>query len=200
MKLLILNQSLEAEPAPEIRDIECFRKIIIRDRDKYKKTCKKELCYIFHMADNTSSYSNFPEKERHAHLANDVFQDKDWKSDNIIIECIELYKKLNVTPSEKLVVTLNETLHKTDKIIRALIEQMEENLTNETHKQAIIKMGNAVKTGVQVTVDDINALMDVGKRVPSLLKELESLEQRIKNEKQLNVKARGNTEVSNREK
>ena len=40
MKLLILNQNLEAEPAPEIRDIECFRKIIVRDRDKYKKTVK----------------------------------------------------------------------------------------------------------------------------------------------------------------
>lgn len=200
MKLLILNQNLEAEPAPEIRDVECFRKIIVRDKDKYKKNCKKELCYVYHMSDNMSSYANFPEKERHAHLANDIFQDKNWKADKEILECIELYKKISVTPSEKLVVTLNETLHKTDKIIKALIEQLEENLTNETHKQAIIKMGNAVKTGVQVTVDDINALMDVGKRVPAILKELESLEQKIKNEKQLNTKARGNTEISNRER
>jgi hypothetical protein len=200
MKILILNQNLEAEPAPEIRDIECFRKIIVRDKDKYKKTCKKELCYIFNMADNNSKYANFPDKERHGHLVNDIFQDPKWKPDAEIAECIETYKRITITPSEKLVVTLNETIHKTDKIIKALIEQLEENLANNTHKQPYIKMGNAVKTGVQLTVDDINALMDVGKRVPQMLKELESLEQKIKNEKQNNSKAKGNIEISEREK
>lgn len=200
MKILILNQHFEAEPAPEVRDIECFRKIIVRDRDKYKKQCKKELCYVFHMADYNSKYSNFPEKERHGHLANDIFKDPTWQPDVEILECIELYKKLNTTPSEKLVVTLNETIHKTDKIIKALIEQLEENLTNETHKQAIIKMGNAVKTGVQVTVDDINSLMDVAKRVPAMLKELENLENKIKNEKQSDSRAKGNVNISEREK
>lgn len=200
MKILILNQNLEAEPAPEIRDIECFRKIIVRDKDKYKKTCKKELCYIFNMADNNSKYANFPDKERHGHLANDIFQDPKWKPDAEIAECIDTYKRITITPSEKLVVTLNETIHKTDKIIKALIEQLEENLANNTHKQSYIKMGNAVKTGVQLTVDDINALMDVGKRVPQMLKELESLEQKIKNEKQNNSKAKGNIEISEREK
>ena len=200
MKILILNQNLEAEPAPEIRDIECFRKIIVRDKDKYKKTCKKELCYIFNMADNNSKYANFPDKERHGHLVNDIFQDPKWKPDAEIAECIETYKRITITPSEKLVVTLNETIHKTDKIIKALIEQLEENLANNTHKQPYIKMGNAVKTGVQLTVDDINALMDVGKRVPQMLKELEGLEQKIKNEKQNNSKAKGNIEISEREK
>ena len=200
MKLLILNQTFEAEPAPEIRDIECFRKIIVRDRDKYKKECKKELCYIYNMADNDSKYSNFPEKERHGHLANDIFQDPLWKADQNILDCIETYKNLTVTPSEKLVVTLNETIHKTDKIIKALINQLEENLTNETHKQAIIKMGNAVKTGVQVTVDDINALMDVAKRVPSMLNELEKLQEKIKSEKQSNFKTKANLQVAERER
>jgi hypothetical protein len=200
MKILILNQNLEAEPAPEIRDIECFRKIIVRDKDKYKKTCKKELCYIFNMADNNSKYANFPDKERHGHLVNDIFQDPKWKPDAEITECIETYKRITITPSEKLVVTLNETIHKTDKIIKALIEQLEENLANNTHKQPYIKMGNAVKTGVQLTVDDINALMDVGKRVPQMLKELEGLEQKIKNEKQNNSKAKGNIEISERER
>jgi len=200
MKILILNQNLEAEPAPEIRDIECFRKIIVRDKDKYKKTCKKELCYIFNMADNNSKYANFPDKERHGHLVNDIFQDPKWKPDAEITECIETYKRITIKPSEKLVVTLNETIHKTDKIIKALIEQLEENLANNTHKQPYIKMGNAVKTGVQLTVDDINALMDVGKRVPQMLKELEGLEQKIKNEKQNNSKAKGNIEISERER
>jgi len=94
MKILILNQNLEAEPAPEIRDIECFRKIIVRDKDKYKKTCKKELCYIFNMADNNSKYANFPDKERHGHLVNDIFQDPKWKPDAEITECIETYRLL----------------------------------------------------------------------------------------------------------
>ena len=200
MKLLILSQQLEAEPAPEIRDIECFRKIIVRDRDKYKKECKKELCYIFNMADNDSKYANFPEKERHAHLANDIFQDPTWKADQNILDCIETYKKLTVTPSEKLVVTLYETIHKTDKIIKALIEQLEDNLTNESYKEKYIKMGNSVKTGIQITVDDINALMDVGKRVPAMLAELEKLQERIRTEKQASSKVRGNTTLSDRER
>lgn len=200
MKLLILNQNLEAEPAPEIRDIECFRKIIVRDRDKYKKTVKKELCYIFNMADNDSKYAHFPEKERHVVLAKDIFQDSTWKTDDNINECIEAYKKLTVTPSEKLVITLNETIHKTDKIIKALIEQLEENLTNETHKEKYIKMGNSVKTGVQITVDDINALMDVGKRVPLMLGELEKLQDKIRTEKQASSKVRGSLTISERER
>jgi hypothetical protein len=42
--------------------------------------------------------------------------------------------------------------------------------------------------------------MDVGKRVPQMLKELEGLEQKIKNEKQNNSKAKGNIEISERER
>jgi hypothetical protein len=61
-------------------------------------------------------------------------------------------------------------------------------------------MGNSVKTGVQITVDDINALMDVGKRVPLMLGELEKLQDKIRTEKQASSKVRGSLTISERER
>jgi hypothetical protein len=62
-------------------------------------------------------------------------------------------------------------------------------------------MGNAVKTGVQITVDDINCLMDVGKRVPLMLTELEGLQKKVEKEKEEKAsRIKGKLEVSNRER
>lgn len=208
MKLLAVDKEFNVEIEPHCYEIEEFKNVIKRikktkgDTDGRKKElAKKELAYIYHMASNDSIYANFSERDRHFNLLNDIFRDSSYKIDAEVKLAIEKYKELNITPALKLIVTLTETLHKTDKIIKAIIEQMEENLTNETHKQAIIKMGNAVKTGVQVTVDDINALMDVGKRVPAMLNELEGLQKKVEKEKEEKAsRIKGKLEVGPRER
>lgn len=208
MKLLEVDKEFNVEIEPHCYEIEEFKAII-----KRKKTCKgdtdgrlkiiakKELAYVYHMASNDSIYANFSEKERHLHLLNDIFKDSTYKIDEEVKLAIEKYKELCITPALKLIVTLTETLHKTDKIIKALVEQLEENLTNNTHKEKYIKMGNSVKTGVQIVVDDINALMDVGKRVPATLNELDNLQKKVEKEKEEKAsRIEGKLEVSDRER
>lgn len=208
MKLLEVNKEFNVEIEPHCYEIEAFKNVIKRtkitngDADGRKKViAKKELAYIYHMASNDSIYANFSEKDRHFNLLNDIFGDPKYKIDDEVRIAIEKYKELNITPALKLIMTLTETLHKTDKIIKAVIDQLEENLTNETHKQAIIKMGNAVKTGVQVTVDDINCLMDVGKRIPLMLNELDNLQKKVEKEKEEKAsRIVGKLEINNRER
>jgi hypothetical protein len=208
MKLLAVDKEFNVEIEPHCYEIEEFKNVIKRikktrgDTDGRKKElAKKELAYIYHMASNDSIYANFSERDRHFNLLNDVFADSSYKIDAEVKLAIEKYKELNITPALKLIVTLTETLHKTDKIIKAIIEQLEENLENNTHKQQYVKMGNAVKTGVQITVDDINCLMDVGKRVPLMLTELEGLQKKVEKEKEEKAsRIKGKLEVSNRER
>lgn len=208
MKLLAVDKEFNVEIEPHCYEIEEFKNVIKRikktkgDTDGRKKElAKKELAYIYHMASNDSIYANFSERDRHFNLLNDVFGDSSYKIDAEVKLAIEKYKELNITPALKLIVTLTETLHKTDKIIKAIIEQLEENLENNTHKQQYVKMGNAVKTGVQITVDDINCLMDVGKRVPLMLTELEGLQKKVEKEKEEKAsRIKGKLEVSNRER
>jgi len=208
MKLLAVDKEMNVEIEPHCYEIEEFKNVIKRikktrgDTDGRKKElAKKELAYVYHMASNDSIYANFSERDRHFNLLNDVFGDSSYKIDSEVKLAIEKYKELNITPALKLIVTLTETLHKTDKIIKAIIEQLEENLTNNTHKQQYVKMGNAVKTGVQITVDDINCLMDVGKRVPLMLTELEGLQKKVEKEKEEKAsRIKGKLEVSNRER
>ena len=208
MKLLVVDKEFNVEIEPHCYEIEEFKNVIKRikktrgDTDGRKKElAKKELAYVYHMASNDSIYANFSERDRHFNLLNDVFADSSYKIDAEVKLAIEKYKELNITPALKLIVTLTETLHKTDKIIKAIIEQLEENLENNTHKQQYVKMGNAVKTGVQITVDDINCLMDVGKRVPLMLTELEGLQKKVEKEKEEKAsRIKGKLEVSNRER
>jgi hypothetical protein len=208
MKLLAVDKEFNVEIEPHCYEIEEFKNVIKRikktkgDTDGRKKElAKKELAYVYHMASNDSIYANFSERDRHFNLLNDVFGDSSYKIDAEVKLAIEKYKELNITPALKLIVTLTETLHKTDKIIKAIIEQLEENLENNTHKQQYVKMGNAVKTGVQITVDDINCLMDVGKRVPLMLTELEGLQKKVEKEKEEKAsRIKGKLEVSNRER
>ena len=208
MKLLAVDKEFNVEIEPHCYEIEEFKNVIKRikktrgDTDGRKKElAKKELAYVYHMASNDSIYANFSERDRHFNLLNDVFADSSYKIDAEVKLAIEKYKELNITPALKLIVTLTETLHKTDKIIKAIIEQLEENLENNTHKQQYVKMGNAVKTGVQITVDDLNCLMDVGKRVPLMLTELEGLQKKVEKEKEEKAsRIKGKLEVSNRER
>lgn len=208
MKLLSVDKEFNVEIEPHCAEIEEFKNVIRRtktlkgDSDGRNKTvAKKELAYIYHMASNDSIYANFSEKDRHFNLLNDIFKDASYKIDETVKLAIIKYKELSITPALKLIMTLTETLHKTDKIIKAVIEQLEENLENGTHKQPIIKMGNAVKTGVQVAVDDINCLMDVGKRVPLMLNELEGLQKKVEKEKEEKAsRIKGKLEINDRER
>jgi hypothetical protein len=208
MKLLLVDKEFNIEIEPHCYEIEEFKNVIKRtktlkgDSDGRNKTvAKKELAYIYHMASNDSIYANFSEKDRHFNLLNDIFKDPNYKIDEIVKLAIEKYKELNITPALKIIVTLTETLHKTDKIIKAVIEQLEENLENGTHKQQYVKIGNVVKTGVQITVDDINALMDIGKRLPAALNELDGLQKKVEKEKEEKVsKIKGKLEISDRER
>lgn len=208
MKLLTVDKEFNVEIEPHCCEIEEFKAIVRR-----KKTCagdadgrlkviaKKELAYVYHMASNDSIYASFSEKERHQNLLEDVFKDSSYKIDQEVKDAVEKYKALSITPALKLIVTLNETLHRTDKIIKALINQLEQNLEDETYKEKLIKIGNAVKTGVQLTVDDVNALIDVAKRVPLILNELENLQKKAEKEKEEKAaRIKGKLEISDRER
>lgn len=81
------------QPTPEVLQIEPFKRIWRRDKDRDKKLALKEFAYIEFMSSvrNSNPYSSYPEDLRHEVIVKDLFSKKypDWKPDKLISEGIE---------------------------------------------------------------------------------------------------------------
>jgi hypothetical protein len=84
MKVLKLTEELNLEIQSELFEIEDFKTLIKRvkigkgDNDGRRKLiAKKEIAYVYHMADPNSRYYNYGESERKTKLKSDIFNEVD---------------------------------------------------------------------------------------------------------------------------
>lgn len=208
MRLLKVNDDLTLEIVPEVLEIPEFKAIVRRvkkckgDNDgRLKLMAKKELAYIFHMASDEGPYFSYPPKERHTRLANDLFEDHTWQQDEEIKQAIEKFKELNQTPSSKTVGTIINALHKANKIVDTLINEIENNLDEEKYKQGVTNKQGQIVTGVEIMLGDIQALIKAANEIPKSIDIFEKLQEKILKEKQIAAsKFRGGAEISDFER
>jgi uncharacterized protein YqgV (UPF0045/DUF77 family) len=208
MRLLKVNDDLSLEIVPEVLEIPEFKAIVKRikkckgDNDgRLKLMARKELAYVYHMSSDEGPYFSFAPKERHQRLANDLFEDHKWEPDAEILAGIEKFKELNQTPSSKTVGTIINALHKANKIVDTLINEIENNLDEEKYKQGVTNKQGQIVTGVEIMLGDIQALIKAANEIPKSIDIFEKLQEKILKEKQVAAsKFRGGAEVSDFER
>jgi uncharacterized protein YqgV (UPF0045/DUF77 family) len=208
MRLLRVNEDLTLDIIPEVLEIPEFKAIVKRvkkckgDTDgRLKLMARKELAYVYHMSSDEGPYFSFPPKERHQRLANDLFEDHKWEPDVEILAGIEKFKELNQTPSSKTVGTIINALHKANKIVDTLINEIENNLDEEKYKQGVTNKQGQIVTGVEIMLGDIQALIKAANEIPKSIDIFEKLQEKILKEKQVAAsKFRGGAEISDFER
>lgn len=208
MRLFKVTEDLELEILPEILEIPEFKAVIRRlkkckgDLDgRLKLVAKKELAYIYHMASAEGPYFSYPPLERHQRLVNDLFEDPKWKADEEVLTAIKRFKELDQTPASKTINTIINALHKSNRIIDTLIEEIEKNMDEKKYEQGVTNKQGQTVTGVEIMLGDIQALLKVANEIPKSIDVYEKLQEKILKEKQVAAsKFRGGAEVSDFER
>lgn len=90
---------------PEALMIQEFSAIWNRDKSKGKEHANQELAYVYHTTDFQSIYRHFHSSTREAKIRLDIFGDRKWEPDEIVVEAQKKYRDLQTTLSMQL---LNE--------------------------------------------------------------------------------------------
>lgn len=160
-------------PDANVLAIPIIKKIWTRDKTKDKEIAFKELSYVVFLCDFHSPYRDIRESERESLIINDIFG-KEWKPDKLVKEAVNTYKKLQETPSMRLLDTARLTLDK----LSGYFEQIDFKETD--------MMGRPVYSAKDLTSN----LKEVGNIVKSLV----NLEKQVKLELE-EQSVRGNTEI-----
>ena len=102
MKNLITLDNNLLTVSPEALVIIEFSKIWKRDKTKAKEKALRELAYVYHTTDYQSIYRNYHPDIRNSKIRLDIFGDKNWMPDTIVILASDKYKQLQTTLSLEL--------------------------------------------------------------------------------------------------
>ena len=210
MKVLKLTEELNLEIQSELFEIEEFKALIKRikvgrsDNDGRKKLiAKKEIAYVYHMADPNSRYYNYAESERKNKLKSDIFNevDEDWQPDKEVELAILKYRELIKTPSLRTVDSMLNSLHESEEIIIEITKQLKQDLKDGKHKSGINNKRGQIVSGTELMLNDLTALLKVSKEIPNHIEVLEKLQKKLQEENKTQAaKVRGNLQISERER
>jgi hypothetical protein len=129
--------------SPSSLNIPEFKAIWRRDKNRRKKNAHSELSYVYYMCDYKSEYRNYPEDER----AQKVFQDhclkqlgEKWTPDGNIIEAMNKYIELQVTPSMSYLNSVEGIIHKVKSFLNGV-----DNIDEDTMKTILDSIDKANK-------------------------------------------------------
>ena len=167
---------------PHLRQLEPFRSILARDKgskgdaDGRKKLhATKELAYIYFLADYASPIWNVEEDRRDVELRRLAQLPEKWKPDSLIDEAIDVYKKLQRTPTIRALEEMRESMHSTADVIAVLRKTLNDIIGSKSDAETkSAELGVAVKL-----LTDINKLAN---DFPSLTRSLEEVELKVKRE------------------
>ena len=117
---MFILKNNEPTVEPKMLHVPEFRKIWERDRSKNKKQANKELAFIYFMADYKSEYNAYG-LEKEDMIASDIMGDPKYEADDLIIEAIGVYEKMQETYSMRYVKSNR-------KIVDSIIRFYEDNL------------------------------------------------------------------------
>lgn len=153
--------------APECLVIEPFKTIWESDKNKNKKEAIDSIRYIWFFASFDSPFFLQDNVEKHKLICEYILKDKNFKVDKNIKSGIEIYNKINDTPSLRLFKSVQESIIKMEDFFRNVVYN-EENITKI--QKAIVDM-------------------------PKLQEAIQLALENCKKEKSSNMRVRGNAEV-----
>lgn len=165
---------------PEAYGLQPFKKILDRDKSKDKKIALEELSYIYFMTDYTSDFMNIiDEKERNKEVIKSTITIKDWKPDKDVEEALKFYEERQYTIKLGLLWDARHGISKLSHYLRDI--NFEENEIND-------------KTGEVKPKHDIKKYADTIKQIPGILEALDTLEEAVKKERDVQKGLRGGRE------
>ena len=103
------NNNDEIVPDPILMLVPEFKKIWDRDESENHFIAKQEFAYIYFIADYKSEYNTFG-LDKEESIARDIMKDKKYVPDDIVIEAIEKYEKLQLTSSMRYLKSIRMTV------------------------------------------------------------------------------------------
>ena len=162
--------------SPELRIVPQFKKIITRDKDRYKRLALLELAYIYFMYDYKSPYMNISEVDRHAQIVKHLKLPEGWSIDNDLKEAVNQYLEFQETPSIKALKSTRNALLNASKVIDVM---------NHTTEQALLD------NDMVVAIDTTEKLLTLADKLPKTINTIVTLEEKVQKEQHENSKVRG---------
>lgn len=160
--------------SPEALLLKPFKRIWDRDRSESKLRAMLELAFIYFYCDPRSDYMIFSDEEtRQEEIKKGEGMKDTWAPDKLVLEAIEMYKTLMVTPSSALLTDARAAIDK--------IRQQLRDISFEGIEPA--KIPKAIK-------DTSDALT----RIPELIEAYQKAEKTLNSEIQEKSRIRGGTE------
>lgn len=153
--------------SPECLVIEPFKTIWESDKSKTKEKATKAIEYIWFFSDFNSPFFQQNPTERHKLITEYIIKDKNYKVDDVLKKGIDVYNELNVTPSMRLFMAVQESIVKMEKFFKE----------TDYNEDNIVKIQRAI--------------MDMPKLQSAVQEALEN----CKKENSSNVRVRGGAEV-----
>lgn len=156
-----------------------FKKLITRDKDRFKRQALLEFAYIYYMCDYKSPYMNVSEVDRHDQLIKHLKLGENWKVDQDIKDAIDQYLSFQETPSIKVLKSTRNALLNTSKVI---------DMMNETIANALKDPDN---TDMVTAIDTVDKLLTLTDKLPKTINTIVTLEEKVSKEQHDNSKVRG---------
>lgn len=177
MELFIIEEN-QVILSPELRLVPTFKKLITRDKDRYKRSALSEFSYIYFMYDYKSPYMKYAEKDREEQIIKQFKLGENWKPDEDIKAAIKQYIEFQETPSIKVLKSTKEALLNASKVIDVM---------NETVSTALDGEQKDMVTAIE-TVDN---LLKLAEKLPKMISTIVTLEEKVQKEQHENAKVRG---------
>jgi len=141
-----------------------FKKVLTRDKDRYKKKAFKEFCYIYHRADSHSmpNRGGFNKKEAHEYGVDKSGLPADYTPDMLVMKAIEDYREEQSNVARDTILELLKTFRFYKDVIRKVRATLESMLeVPKLSHDAAVDVLNLIKLAIAE-----------GKEVPIIAREL----------------------------
>jgi len=156
---------------PETLSIEIFKNIFTKDKSKDKTYANDAITFIYHTSDSNSPYADHSLEEKDARVIEEVLVDKKFKVTKEIDEARSIYKRLVLSPLERL-------LESTKNSIQDITDYLNE------------------KT---IDPDELKTKLDMMSKFSKFINEYQGLEKTVKKEKEATKgRVRGDVDIEDR--
>jgi hypothetical protein len=164
MELMVLNSETKLpEPHPALLLISCFNKLMKRirpidgDRNGSKKIMNmKELGYIYFWGRYDSRFRLMKDTDKEKKIRQLLNIPDEWIADELVRECLELYKDSQWTASSALVLSLEGT----EQAMATYMNLLKDRLTAGTLEPKEVKEIQAIIDGIPTMIDNVRRARD----------------------------------------
>ena len=147
--------------APECLVIEPFKSIWEKDKSKDKSKAYNIMQYVWFFAAYKSPFFQHSNEDKHKLITESILKDKDFKVTKEIEEAIEMFDKIQTTPSVKLFRSVQESVKKMEDFFK--VAEYNEDTVDKIQK-AIINMPK-MQEAIQAALDNCAKEQSKGDRV-----------------------------------